>query len=336
MSNENSNDMLELASVEPTLPPDCIQATAESCKYRKREYVSISSLCAFARCPRKYFYSSGCGLVSVAGDHTALSFGEAIHRVLPLVTTAGLHAAIDEFSKIWVDREHDPLRTVQTAIGMLTNFAETHQSSNLYELIKPPPTNIQYERVSEYEVPFALALPGVPIPLVGRIDGMCRRLDEGQDSLADDGPIWALEYKTGREVSSRLFDCFLINPQVICYSMALKVLTGREVRGTIVEALRVTSTKTRNYETLACPIYVLPHHYDMFVRWVQFQVGQLLAMESRNDFPQDVSACTTYPQFGMPGFTCEYLSLCQFHEDWRNGLGAFAIKSRAPFVLQDT
>ena len=79
--------------------------------YREKEHVSVSSLTGFARCPRLYFYSSGCRL-RPRSTHPALSYGSAIHMGMPYAIRGQLEMAMVAFMKEWGlgDEENDTKR----------------------------------------------------------------------------------------------------------------------------------------------------------------------------------------------------------------------------------
>jgi hypothetical protein len=289
--------------------------------YHSREWFSVSSLVTASRCLRKYFYSSGCRLVPSGGEHVALLFGQAIHKALPAAYHQDLDRAFADFNSVWKDTPGDDKRNPVNAKLMLVDFALSHRPGySFYTLLPPPRTDLEIsDRVSDYEVPFALHIPGLPIPLVGRIDGLCRHRDTGE--------LWALEYKTASELSQRFLSAFEWNTQVVAYTLALRVYTGETVRGCMVEALHVNKYK-RN--TQLQPVTVSDNQIEMFIRWAQFWGQAILECEKKGDFLQNASACNPYQQFGMPGYTCEYTYLCS-QPDWTAMKDFYRVKEDRPF-----
>jgi hypothetical protein len=294
--------------------------------YKKRQWLSISSLVSFSRCPRQYFYGSGCRLES-PDPAPALQFGAALHRAIPQLMSGEpattLSRAIEAFDHEWDGSLDDDKRNRASAIRMLMSFAGTHpRDRGLYELLPPPtgPWVIKVpDRVSDWEIPFAVDI-GLDVPLVGRIDGWGRNRDTGE--------LWAIEYKTTSELSTRFLESFNLNPQSIGYPAILR-LSGLPVRGCIIEGLLVS--KTRN-ESLCKPVYVEDHHIQDFIQWARWTGAQILECERRGYFPKDLSACNPYSQHGSPGFTCRYDSLC-LPSDWTTLKDFYQEKKEQGLVL---
>jgi hypothetical protein len=207
--------------------------------YKPREWLSISSLVSFARCPRKFFYGSGCRLISYT-EKAALDFGTAIHKGFPecLVGEHGtkLPRAMSGFMSCWRQELDDEKRNVARAQAMFNDVILTHYNS-IYKLLPPPAGVLSIEdKVNDYEIPFAIDI-GLDVPLVGRIDGW--------GSHRDTNELWAIELKTSSELSPRFLDSFQLNPQPLCYTLALKQLTGEKVRGCMIEGLSVSRSTPR-------------------------------------------------------------------------------------------
>src|SRR4051812_36565778 len=99
--------------------------------YKKREYLTITELDTFARCPRKYFYQAGCGLRPVPVDgqsgSQALFFGTCIHRAIgAYFARYDFNEAVSSFEKDWGELLGDDKRNPQTAKMMLLSFAQQH------------------------------------------------------------------------------------------------------------------------------------------------------------------------------------------------------------------
>ena len=289
--------------------------------YKKRAHLSISSLNAFARCPRKFFYNT-VGLQPPM-PASALIFGEAIHAALPLAITSSVDEAMKAFTGIWDPSVSDEKRNVQRAQAMIEDFAFAHlDGKSIYNLIEPPSNCPRIaDRVSPFEVPFAVDI-GLPIPLVGRFDALAKHRDTGE--------LYCVEWKTSSEISTRFFSCFEINSQILGYTMAAKAL-GLDVQGCIVEAIRVSKV---NCETLSNLYQHQDHQIESFITWARWCGTQILACEKQGEFPKDISACNPYPQFGMPGYTCGFQNLCTA-QNWTALMGMYEMNDRPPFVLVD-
>jgi hypothetical protein len=300
--------------------------------YQKREWFSVSALVAASRCLRKFFYGSGCRLRPAGGEHSALKFGSAIHKALPELLHGEIKTALDRamaaFDSVWNEAEDpsiaDKKRNRERARAMLFDFALAHQGRNsLYELQRPPSGNIVKleDKVSDWEVPFAIAIPGLDVPLVGRIDALVRHRDTKK--------LWGLEWKTSSELSGRFLESFKNSPQVIAYTLALRTLTDEHVEGIMVEGLRVSPS---NAENLLQPVSVPDFKVDWFIKWARFWGNLVLECEKRGEFPYNLSGCNPYSMFGMPGYECEFMKLCSV-SDWETLKDFYVVSTERPFIL---
>lgn len=283
--------------------------------YKKRKYLSISALSSFARCPRKYFYSSGCRLEPkrTTSGSPALLFGEAMHKAIPEALTKDAGEGIKAFAKLWDKSLDDPKRNIGRAAAMLANLCDRFRNRGI-TLLEPPKTPLAPEldeSISKWELPFAADV-GIyrdtnkqreVIPLIGRIDGMAR---------LPDGKIVAVEYKTTSELSPRFFDGLGYSPQVLGYATALRS-QGIDALGVMIIALRVSE---KNTETLDNVTLVTPHAMQDFIEWSRFIGYQILACEEAQCFPKAPSGCYPYAMFGSHGFVCDYRNLCHYTPDW--------------------
>jgi hypothetical protein len=273
--------------------------------YSPTPAISVSTLDCFARCPRRYFYKYG---VEIGPEeHVALKFGEAIHAAIPSAHFGDLAESMKRFDLVWENRIGDDKRNRSNAALMLANYMEAHSANrSLFTLVPPPAGIVQVtDKISDYEVPFVLDI-GLPLPLVGRIDGLGKHRDTGED--------WVVEYKTSSIMTSNFLEGFTISPQVLAYVLAARSY-GVPVKGAIVEALKVSSAKKDAHMTMCQPIPVTDHLLDEFLSWAKRVGQQIIDCEKARDFPMDVSACTSYAQFGTPGYQCEYTPAC-LADDW--------------------
>ena len=295
--------------------------------YTKRSHLSISSLESYSRCPRMFFYSSGCRLQEPSSV-PYFSYGSAFHLAIPLILSTGdLEQALSAFDTEWDGTLEDQKHNRERAKRSLEDLRRTCYPSKWFSILEPPaeinPPTIQ--DYSKWEVPWALHV-GLPIPLVGRIDGLAKRTGHPE--------LWALEYKTSSEVSNRLISCMSPCPQTIASALYLREVHHLDVAGTIVIIIRKSASKT---ETLCHPIMMLPHWYDDLLDWVLRKGSQLLAheqeyLELKRDFPKDLTGCSTLPMFGVPGMSCPYTTLCHSTPDWRLQAPLFKIGEPREFL----
>jgi hypothetical protein len=277
--------------------------------YQSKDHTSVSALCTFARCPRRYFYGQGCRLCRMEVG-LALDFGGAIHLGLPWCHEGDVDGAVEVFESRWEHRLGDEKRSSERARAMFADFAFSHSGSRgLYDIVDPvevgwKPTRISGRVHGDNELEFELDLGlGGGRPLVGLIDALGRHRDTGR--------LWLVEYKTSSELSSRFIASFNLAPQTLVYTMAARRL-GLDVEGVIYEGLLVHKTRC---ETLALPVSVPAWLDKVGEEWVRETFFRLRDSEVREEWPQDISGCGPYPQFGQCGYQCEFEPLCMV-EDW--------------------
>ena len=311
--------------------------------YQKRKWITITELSNFARCPRRFFYKVGLGLRDV-GPVAPLVFGEAIHKALPKVLEDdSVESGLDAFLSLWDESVSDEKRNTSRARAMLKDFlALRRPPKSIYNLLHPPGGLIDIsDRSSDWEIPFAIDI-GLDIPLCGRIDGWAKHRDCNEK--------YAVEFKTSSEVSTRLFKGFETNPQIIGYATVLRVM-GEDVKGTILDVLRVSNVRT---ETQSHLISVSSQMSDSFLKWANYIGSSILSCEElaekmakeegtsdpnlddsslADSWPQQWSGCNPYAMFGMPGRTCEYTPLCKV-QDWTSLTSIYETGRHIPFTLQ--
>ena len=74
--------------------------------YEVRDHLSPSSICKFARCPRLFFYSSGCRMKAVEAS-TAMTYGSAMHHAIPFMYDNSIDKAMAAFAQVWEDHDQD-------------------------------------------------------------------------------------------------------------------------------------------------------------------------------------------------------------------------------------
>jgi hypothetical protein len=274
------------------------------------KYLDASGFSCFSCCPAKYYFSRLLGLSVRGARSIAPDFGTCIHYGLPYCyNMSTVELGINAFEEAWLEYgygESDPKRNLKRGRDMLLHFAHERACNNCpYEIVKFPqiaPPN-GAKRVSETEIPFLLDI-GACYPLAGRIDLAIK--------WSLDHAIWACDYKTSSELSPRLSESFWNSPQACSYTLAMQRLTGKEVPGLMVEAIRVSPV---NDEIALYPIHILPHLLENFAG--QFFIAADTIREYNNDqeWPQQSSGCASYAMFGFPGSACEYKALCN-SRDW--------------------
>jgi len=323
-------------------------------KYAPRRYLSISTLIEYARCPRRYFYRK-CGL-RTPGVAIAPIYGQAMHKAVPVaLLTEDIDKAFAAFLSVWEDAEKalfneaikageaaddptkiklvDPKRNRGRARLALMHFIHTHANGkSIYNLIDPPEGGIQTDdKVSDMELAWAIDI-GLPVPLVGRIDGLCKHRDTGQK--------WVWELKTASRVNAQLMDAHEMYPQTLTYVLVARMY-GVEVEGVMLEAMLVDKNKVDN---MAQPVPVMQHHLDDIMIWLQTVGGSLLQAEKdymgsecstfgADCFLKNFTGCTPYVHYYMPMFPCEYMDLCKA-EDWKSMTDLYEVSEEHDFLKE--
>ena len=282
--------------------------------YVPREYLSITTLMDFARCARRYFHRKS-GLVPLDEPGAPL-YGQAMHKAIVPGMMHGLDAGMAAFQTVWKEELADTKRSLARARAQLSHYVHTHtQGRAIFKFEKPPEGAIKLdESTSDFEVPFAIdvGLPG-GLPITGRIDGLVSHRDTGE--------LWGYEFKTTGRLTSSLFEAMEVHPQTLGYTLALRTLTDKPVRGMIVEGMLIDKLKVDNLTHL---VPVQDHMVNGARDWLRFYGELLLACEKRfletNDvdqaFIRNWAGCSPYPWFYTPGWACEFSTLCKV-EDWQ-------------------
>ena len=287
------------------------------------DHLSPTQAATFRRCPRRWYFRR-MGLESL-GPKPALVYGEAFHHAAGFAATGRLPEALAAFGKVWDESLADKKRSSGRAFAMIKDFSESHSGDrSLYKLV-PPPTGVRVpERVSEWEVPFAVDV-GLPVPVVGRIDGVGRHRDTGE--------LWAVEFKTTTQLGAQFLAQFSLDPQILTYALALASYSSEPVKGTIVDGVLVAGTKV---ESLSLPIYVREHSLRDVAEWYKDIWEDILLCQERDCFPKWVSGCAPYASFGQNGFVCEYQPLCLAGPAWEEMLGLFSHEVPRQFEILET
>lgn len=307
--------------------------------YKKREFFTITEICGAARCLRRYFYAAGCGFrkaeAGMSRRDDAAHFGTALGAALPEVCSSGdLVKAYAIFTGIWGDRAGDEKRNPVTARNILYNFAMTHgPNKGIYRIKPPPPSPIaRREDKSLWEVPFAIDIPGLPLPLIGSLDYIAEDVGNHKE--------WVVEAKTSAEMSDRFYSGFKRSPQGLAYTLARRA-ANPDCQGYVMELLGTAKTKTT---TMTIPYMVSDMDLEDFIVWARYIGNQILACEREAEslvtkggtdadaWPKNPSGCGTYPMHYMPGYFCEFDNLCSV-PDYRMMTNFYDVKRHLPYVL---
>ncbi len=277
-------------------------------------YIDASGISCFNRCPARYLFDRLMGLKQPDRNMIAMDFGTDIHLAMPATYNGDEQKALSIFQSSWDRREYgetDEKRNCQRACKMLESAAKLH-ATNLYNILHIKDLETAHaDRISDNEVPFLLDI-GAELPAAGRIDVPIRWHSTDE--------IFADDYKTSGEISGRYFDNFVACPQACLYTLALAQLTGRQVSGLAIEALRVSKTNT---ETQIKLVYVSTQQIKLFLELAKRTANMMLIYNITKQWPQNNALCASYSSFGQPGRLCEYRALCDA-DDWRDYVKYYA------------
>ena len=271
-------------------------------------YIDSSSICAFARCPAKYMLSRQLGLQKRDRMMLALDYGTDMHEAIPYCYKEETKQfAVDLFTKRWKAREpeYNDARNIEMAERTLMNFANSHIDMCPYEIVEYEMTVANCEEISKNEVPFLIDIGG-PLCLAGRIDAAVR--------WKSDGSLFALDYKTTREISPRFFSNFENSSQAIAYTIALEQIANEKVRGLIIEAIRVSKAKAESNMHI---VFIKDHQIAEYIEFANKIAEQILDCNDKQEWPIHCTGCAPYSSFGMPGYMCDFINICDApnHED---------------------
>jgi hypothetical protein len=298
-------------------------------------YMDCSGLDCFSRCPFRYMLSRCMGLVSQGAPRNYFAYGRILHECLPLVYDHTFDEVMDHFNTLWaVDGfDGDDKRNPECARLLLQNFWNARQPHNCpYDIVELDIEKLEVvDSVSRGEIPFLVDL-GAALPFAGRIDMPVR--------LKQTGTLWAMDYKTTQDIGPRLFESFENHPQALGYPIALSLLTGEEVSGLIVEALRVAKPTKKPSKTPPHqwhPVYINEQKMKWFIEWAEQKASEILYYNRAQEWPRELSSCSSYAQYGIPGGICQYQNMCaNYGDNWYEYVRYFDREPWHPFTLANT
>jgi len=284
------------------------------------DYIDASGSSTFSRCPAMYFFERVLGLVNKDRDMTAPDYGTDFHVIAPLCYGAMsrdeeqqlFENAFSTFEKLRNKRtvpDTDKKHSLEHSEPRIRNFIELHAKNVCpYKIVKFPFTVPEgAEVISDNEIPFIIDIGG-PLLFAGRIDFPAE--------LKQTGELFAGDYKTTSEISGRLWECFELNAQAIGYTLGLSHISGKQVTGFLVEAIR-KSVQVSKVECAIHYIYVTPYEVEFFIGYMNDLANEIMHYNDFKRWPKKLSGCSVYPTTGIPGGNCPYKLLCKA-KDWRD------------------
>ncbi|MHA1759100.1 MAG: PD-(D/E)XK nuclease family protein [Candidatus Heimdallarchaeota archaeon] len=270
------------------------------------DYLDPSSFCSFNRCPAKFLLGRLMALEPINSNglkQLAMDYGTDMHEALPHCydTEEGLHKGIDLFKERWEARGHEfnDKRNISCATTSMCEFFGKHSGVfSPYSIIDvgiSAPTEFP---VAKNELPFLIDIGGL-LPLAGRIDFPCM--------WNSDKTIWAGDYKTSGEISVRLKQNFENAPAAIAYTLGLSTILNVRVMGMLLELIRVSKT---NAESDIHMVFVRDKQIHEFIEQANRTSEKIQMCNVKQAWPKNFAMCSTYPSFGQPGYSCEFLDFC--------------------------
>lgn len=305
--------------------------------FKAKPFVRVSAFLDLCRCPRRFFYRYGCGLVPM-DSRLPLKFGEAIHASIGWLFghEADLLGSLAAFDKVWL-AEHeaadDSKRNRANAQRIITAWMDNHRKGqSIYEPIKPTTelgSILPLATNSDYEIPFVMDF-GLPIQLAGRIDFLARHRSTKE--------LWTGELKTSSEVNARFFAGFEFNPQMYSYAVACRSW-GLPVQGCFVEGLQVRD-QLKTKETPPPVIQIQPINFHQFMldeheEFIRYKLAEYCHFVETRNFPKNFTGCNPYGMFSQPGYNCDYRNLCNV-PDWQTNSPLFRVEEDQLFQNSQT
>lgn len=290
---------------------------------KSKDHRSVSSVCDFKRCPRRYYWGHQLRLQRPSPERDlAMRYGSAIHAAMPFSYVKDMTGAMARFRDVWGDGDSfgDKKRNSLRATDVMADLCALHGAAGYrFEPLKPPQEAPVGEFTSENEWHFEVDI-GLPSgkTLMGVIDAVLREKESGGK--------YVVEYKTASQIWKTFGEIFVISPQMQTYVMAMRV-SGVDVVGAMVEGVLVAAGKTE--------VVVVPENYEDediedIIAWWKEADRDLARYETTAKGPMEwraeLSACVPYPQYGLQGWACEFQPLCKARERWEELRGMYEVK----------
>jgi len=294
---------------------------------REKDHRSVSSMCDFARCPRRHCWKHQLRLSKPSPQRDlAMLFGSAIHAAIPFTFTRELGKAAEAFNEIWKDGDEwdDPKRNSRVAKNILLDLLGVYGAASFpYEVQVPEVKAGVVKGVGPHEIEFDIDV-GFESgkTLMGRIDAMWRE--------KKGGGLWLVEYKTATQLWGTFPQMFVMAPQPETYALAMKI-AGYEVVGVLVEGILVAKTRV---ERVSVPLILGDEDLEDCLTWWKAKDAELLELERNTmdpmDWPMERAMCAPYACFGLQGWPCEYQPLCQARGEWEGLVGMYEVTPDRP------
>jgi hypothetical protein len=215
----------------------------------------------------------------------------------------GLASGLERFRKEWssfgLEELGDKKRNRGCGERLIHEFFNFLWSPSCpYRVNRPPKTHKVGQDISGWEVPFAIDI-GLPIPLVGRADGLAVHKGTGE--------LWLIEYKTTSELEGRFPLSFSRSSQLHGYVVGAREVLGLDIKGVIVQGLLVSHVGPKFHNFL---VFSPPSLQQEWIAWAK-EIGEMvLAREAGGNWTKWLSGCNQIGMFGLPGYGCEYEPLC--------------------------
>lgn len=268
-------------------------------------FLDASRVCKYGRCPSAFLFECLMGLVKPDAKFITLDYGTAMHKALPRMYHGDIQEPMAVFTEAWSHfnyGDEDARRNMGLTYDRICNFVNEHTSDKCpYEIVHFPfssPTDL----ISENEVPFLIDI-GIPVVAKGRIDAVVK--------WKADGALWAYDFKTSSELSTRYFASFNLAPQPNLYTIALSQIIQKPVQGLMLEAMGIYKTKAASQVQ---PVYCPLHHQRLMLEYMKRICNEIMDCCHSGNWPQNLALCHSYSAFGFAGGTCPFIDICDSHD----------------------
>jgi len=277
------------------IKPDNIKRFAGLDRYEMR-YLDSSSLGEFKRCPKAYFFRYVLGYTDKE-EKIYFAFGRAYHKFREQIEVMWQEDPSVDFGSIIGSG-------MIAAMNVWGNTNDPPPKSRFFWLTRNRLTEAMIEggkvwvnekkagrvKVLQTEQPFSVVLPN-GVVRTGRFDNVVEH--NGKE-------VWGRDYKTTTKEMQQWEKGLDPNDQFIGYTVAQRLLTGRKVKGQIIEVV-LNHRPTKDG----------PKPIKIETRMVQYVDGQIDRwMEEQLYWKKLVDMCREEDLYPQNEKSCHY---CQFH-----------------------
>lgn len=250
-----------------------------------------TSMAAFQRCPRRYYYMMRKG-IRRKGQSIHLLWGIAFHSAIEKANHlkaagADYDQIVREVTAFCLEQEIPEgvaAKTPQTLARSAVWYLEQYKND-------PAETLALSDGKPAVELSFKIPLAD-DVLWAGHIDRIVRYNED----------LWFVDLKTtSRSLTEGYFAQFVPSTQMFGYAYAGAAILAEPVRGGIIDAVQVGATFARFGRHL---LHIRTEQLDEWAADIQWWIYQARRCAESDTYPMNPTACTA-------GFKCEYHDLCR-------------------------